>query len=135
MATYHLLDVMDHITGIINDGVFFADITEVPGDDECPAHLSFSTPDPEDESCEIDYESVDSIIDNEPCSIAGKVCYGLTLEELSTVHHALTNALEYFKECSADKSYDRKTLDEIKSSSIKCRNLQVKIGKFMDALL
>ena len=136
MATYHLPDVMDHIMGIINDGIFFADLTEMPGDDESPTYLSFSAPDPDDKFCEIDYESVDSVTDDGPFSISEKVCYGLTPEELSTVHHALTNALEYFKECSADsKSYDRKTLDEIKASSVKCRNLQAKIGKFLDDLV
>lgn len=135
MATYHLFDVMDHIMEIINDGIFFADITELPGDDESLPSLSFSAIDPDDEFCEIDYEPVDSIPEDSPCSIEGKVCYGLTLKELATVHHALTNALEYFKECSADKSYDRATLDEIKTSSVECRNLQAKIGKFINRLM
>lgn len=134
MATYNLVEVMDRIMDIINDGVFFAEICEIPGDDTSSTCLSFSVPDPDDESWKIDYESVDSYTDDGPCDISGKACYGLTPEELSTVHHALSNALIYFKECSQDKSYSREILDQIKSASVKCRNLKVKIEKFMKTL-
>ena len=114
MAVYHLFDIMDRIMEIINDGMFFANITELSGDDEFLTSLSVTR-----DTC---------------CTIEDKVCYGLTLEELSTVHHALTNALEFFKICSSDKSYDSETLDDINASSIECRNLQAKIGKFISSL-
>ncbi|MCX4324572.1 MAG: hypothetical protein OSJ59_16635 [Lachnospiraceae bacterium] len=135
MAVYFLCDIMDRITEIINDGALFADITELPGDDDSPASLSFSAPDPEDEFCEIDYETVDSVSEDDPCTIGDKACYAFTATELSTIHHALTNGLEYFKECLANKDglYDRDTLDEIKSSSVSCRNLQAKVGKVLDS--
>lgn len=133
MAVYHLFDIMDRIMEIINDGMFFANITELSGDDEFLTRLSFYAINP-DEECEIDYEEVESVTRDTFCTIEDKVCYGLTLEELSTVHHALANALEFFKICSSDKSYDRETLDDIKASSIECRNLQAKIGKFISSL-
>lgn len=134
MAVYFLCDVMDRITEIINDGALFADITELPGDDDGPTCLSFSAPDSDDEFCEVDYESIDSITEDTPCTIGDKACYAFTATELSTIHHALTNALEYFKECLANKDglYDRDTLDEIKSSSVSCRNLQAKVGKVLN---
>ena len=52
MATYNLVEVMDRIMDIINDGVFFAEICEIPGDDTSSTCLSFSVPDPDDESWE-----------------------------------------------------------------------------------
>ena len=134
MAVYHLCDIMDRIMEIINDGMFFADITEFSGDDESLSSLSFYALD-SNEGCEIDYEEVESIAEDTPCTIEDKICYGLTLKELATVHHALTNALEFFKNCSSDGTYDRETLDDIKTSSIECRNLQTKIGKFIDSLM
>lgn len=135
MATYFLCDVMDRITEIINDGSLFADIMELPSDDDSPTSLSFSAPDPDDEFCEVDYETVYSVSEDEPCTIGTKACYAFNALELSTIHHALTNALEYFKECLANKDglYDRDTLDEIKSSSVSCRNLQAKVGKVLDS--
>lgn len=135
MAVYFLCDVMDRISEIINDGSLFADITEIPGDDESPTSLSFSAPDSDDEYCEIDYESIDSVSEDDPCTVGNKACYAFTPTELSTIHHALTNALEYFKECLANKEglYDRDTLDEIKSSSVSCRNLQAKVTKVLNS--
>ena len=117
MAVYFLCDIMDRITEIINDGALFAEITELPGDDDSPASLSFSAS------------------EDDPCTIGDKACYAFTATELSTIHHALTNGLEYFKECLANKDglYDRDTLDEIKSSSVSCRNLQAKVGKVLDS--
>lgn len=136
MAVYFLCDIMDRVTEIMNDGSLFADITELPSDDESPSCLSFSAPDPNNEYCEIDYETVDSVSENDPCSIGDKACYAFTATELSTIHHALTNALEYFKECLANKEglYDRNTLDKIKSSSVSCRNLQAKVTKVLNSL-
>lgn len=135
MALYNLFEVMNHIMGIINDGYMYADISEIPGDDELPPGLSFSVPDPDD-FMEIDYESVDALPEDHDlsdCSITpDKACYCLSLEELATVHHALNNALEYFKECSSDKSYNKEVLKEIKASSVKCRNLQAKTFKFLN---
>lgn len=94
MAVYFLCDIMDRITEIVNDGALFADITELPRDEDSPACLSFSAPDPDDECCEVDYETVDSVSDDDPCTIGDKACYAFTAMELSTIHHALTNALE-----------------------------------------
>lgn len=107
----------------------------LPSDDDFPASLSFSASDPDDEFCEIDYETVDSVSEDDPCTIGDKTCYAFTATELSTIHHALTNALEYFKECLANKDglYDGNTLDEIKTSSVSCRNLQAKVGKVLNS--
>ena len=136
MALYNLFEVMDHIMEIINDGYIYADISEIPRDDDDPASLSFSVPDPDNDFLAIDYESIDALPDDydlSRCSITSdKVCYGLTLEELATVHHALNNALEYFKECSSDKSYSKEVLNDIKASSVRCRNLQAKTLKFLN---
>lgn len=136
MAIYFLCDVMDRIMEIVNDGSLFADITELSGDDDFPDSLSFFAPDPDNEFCEVDYETVDSVSEDDPCTIGTKACYAFTAAELSTIHHALTNALEYFKECLANKDglYSKDILDKIKSSSVSCRNLQAKVGKFLNNL-
>lgn len=86
MAVYFLCDIMDRISEIINDGYLFADITELPGDDEFPTSLSFSAPEPDDEYFETDYESIDSVSEDEPCTVGNKACYAFTPAELSTIH-------------------------------------------------
>lgn len=135
MALYNLLDVLDTVSCIINDGLIYADICELQGDDDSPASLYFSAPDPDDPTWSIEYEGVNSLPDDHDISRStiktDRAFYPLSLRELATVHHALTNALEYFKECAADKSYGREIQDKIKKSSIDCRNLQAKIGKIL----
>lgn len=134
MALYNLIEVLDTVSSIITDGFIYADISELL-DDENSASLFFSAPDPDDPEWSIEYEEINSIPDDHDISKysipTNKACYGVSFQELATIHHALTNALEYFKECSADKSYPPETKDEIKKSSVKCRNLQAKIDKFL----
>jgi len=135
MALYNLFDVLDTVSCIINDGFMYADISELPEDDDCPNSLYFSVPNPDDLTWSIDYEGIDSLPEEYDISKVtinvDNACFALSLKELSTVHHALTNALEYFKECAADKSCEREIRDEIKKSSIDCRNLQAKIDKIL----
>lgn len=135
MATYFLCDILDRITEIINDGSLFADITELSDEDDPSTSLSFSALDPNDGFFEVDYETVDPISKDKSCIIGDKACYAFTLAELTTIHHALSNALEHFKGCLANKDnlYDRDTLDDIKSSSASCKDLQAKVGKILDS--
>ena len=137
MAAYNLFDLLNQITELINDGYSYAEISEHPSDDEFPASLSFSTLEGEFEG--IEYDGVDSLPDDYDYSHGANItadtpCFILTLRETSTTLHALDNALEYFKECSANKEklYNRDTLDQIKSSSVHCRNLQAKVRKFLN---
>ncbi len=136
MALYNLIEVLDTVSNIITDGFIYADISELLDDDENSGSLLFSAPDPDNPEWSIEYEKINSIPDNQnisKCSIpTNKACYGVSFQELATIHHALTNALEYFKECSADKSCPPEAKDEIKKSSVNCRNLQAKIGKFLN---
>lgn len=137
MAVYFLCDVMDRIAEIMNDGILFADIRELPDDNDSPACLLFSASDPNNELFGIDYEPIDSTSENAPCTVeTNKACFAFTFEEISTILLSLDNALEYFKECLANKEglYDRDTLDRIKSSSVSCRNLQAKVSKILNTL-
>lgn len=137
MAVYFLGDIMDRIAEIMNDGALFADIRELPDDDDSPACLLFSASDPNNELFGVDYEPIDSTSENASCSIeTNKACFAFTFEELSTILLTLDNALEYFKECLANKEglYNRDTLDSIKSSSVSCRNLQAKVSKILNTL-
>lgn len=136
MAVYNLFDLLGRITEIINDGYFYADISEIPSDDEFPQSLSFSALGSDDAP---EYDCVDSIsydYENPPefpvVSKDAPFC-ALSLSELETTLHAVNNALEYFKECSLNKDglYDRSTLDDLKRSSVKLRNFQSKLIKFL----
>ena len=137
MAVYNLFELLNRITELINDGYSYAEISECPADDEFPASLTFSAV--EDELGNIEYDDVDALPDDYDYShVAGinsdTPCFTLTLHETATALHALDNALEYFKECSANKDnlYDRDTLDQIKSASVRCRNLQAKTREFLN---
>lgn len=136
MATYNLFTLLGQITEMINDGYSYAEILEISADDDFPDSLSFSADNGE---FEIDYDNVESLPPDYDYSQGSKIaadtpCYVLTLQETATVLHALDNALEYFKECSANKYglYDPDTLIHIKSSSVDCRNLQAKVRKFLN---
>lgn len=137
MAAYNLFNLLGQVTELINDGYSYAQISEIPANDEFPASLSFSTLEDEFESFE--YDGVDSLPDDYDYSQGASItadtpCFTLTFRETATALHALDNALEYFKECSANKEnlYDRNTLDQIKSASVHCRNLQAKVRKFLN---
>ncbi len=108
-----------------------------PPDDEFPVSLSFSAS--EDEFDGIEYDDVESLPDDYDCSQCAGInadtpCFTLTLQETAMALHAMDNALEYFKECSANKDnlYDKNTLDRIRSASVRCRNLQAKTRKFLN---
>lgn len=138
MAVYNLFDLLGQVTEMINDGYSYAEISEIPSDDDYPASLSFSSI--EDADMSVGYDGVDSLPDDydftQKLSISlDAPCYALTFHEVETTLAALSNALEYFKECSANKDglYDRETLKQIKSDSVLCRNLQAKIRKFLNS--
>lgn len=137
MAVYNLFSLLNQVRELINDGYPYAEITELSADEEFPASLSFSAL--EDEFGNVDYDGVDALPDDYDYSqginiSADTPCFILTLQETATVLHSLDNALEYFKECSANKDglYDRDTLNQIKSASVSCRNLQAKVRKFLN---
>lgn len=143
MATYNLKSLYNRITELLNDGYLFADISEMDADEEegFPASLWFEAI--EDKNCTVSYDEVesykipDSFFEGEPIHLTIKdtdcVPIGFNLQELSSLHHAVTNALEYFKECSSDKNCPRETLDEIKRASVACRNLQAKLVRVLNS--
>ena len=140
MNSYNLFDLLSRITEIINDGYFYAEISELPSDDEFPVSLSFSAFS-YDETLHANYDEVEALPSDYDYSQklfipSDSPCYSLSLPEVQTVLCALDNALEYFKECSYNKSglYDRETLNHIKASSVHCRNLQAKVRKFLNGV-
>lgn len=138
MATYKVQDLFNQLSEIINDGYEFVDVYESEADDDFPTSLSFEAIDEYEnigydgvESCEIppdhDFNSISTTVRTD--SYCSSIVF--TYDEIFTIEHAVNNALEYFKECSKDPSYSKEVLAEIKASSIKCRNLQAKLAKYL----
>lgn len=139
MTVYKIRELQDRLCEMSEDGYLYAELYELEADEdgELPAELSFTAVTP-DES--IDYEPV------EACKLTSDEdllhdsfkptdrCHEISFsyEEIATIHHALTNALEYFKDCEKDPQYSSDVKKKIKSSSVKCRNLQAKLIKFLN---
>lgn len=141
MAIYKTTELLELLNEIITDGFEYVDIMELDGDDESHASLSVSAV---DEFNNIDYETIDSceIPDNydftkSTLSVSpDDLCHSIsfTYKEIFTIIHAVNNALAYFKDCLKDSSYPREVHDEIKASSVECRNLQAKLKQFTKRL-
>lgn len=141
MAIYKTTELLDLLNDIIVDGFEYVDITELDHDDESPTSLSISAV---DEFHNIDYDSIDSCeipqnydftkptLSFSPDDLCHNVSF--TYKEVFTIIHAVNNALAYFKDCLADPSYPRDIRDEIKASSVECRNLQAKLKQFTNLL-
>lgn len=125
MANYNLTDILSRLSEILNDGYFVSDIS-INSEDKDDESMSFYTPD-------YGYEPVYSL-GNAQNSIAigpDTPCYVVSISELATIVHAFSNALEYIKEQSKDRSYDATTRNEMKSASIDMRNLMVKYERIL----
>lgn len=131
MATYKTLDLMNRISQILNNGYFFVDVSEIEGDSEFSTSLSFEA---EDGNIGIGYDDVDSISDNEESTFITSDDYiaAFTANEISLLHHSVSNALEYYKECLNDPSYSRETKDKIKADIVQTRNMQAKLLKLIN---
>lgn len=59
-------------------------------------------------------------------------CSGLifSLDELEDLHHHLTNALEYYKDCGVSDEYSSDVKENIRKSEIGARNLQAKLAHY-----
>lgn len=100
MAAYNLFDLLGQIVEMLDDGYSYAEISEIPNDDECPTSLYFASL--QDEDFSVEYDGVDSLPNDYDYSRGAAIrsdtpCYVLTLQEAETALHALNNALEYFK--------------------------------------
>ena len=107
-------------------------ISELEGDDEFPTSLSFTVLD-DQEDINIDYESIESLDESltAPSSKfkATDICpeATFTYQELFTLMYSIEVTLDRLKEWSAEP-LPKKDLDEIKQSTVDCRNLQAKFS-------
>lgn len=130
MATYKTIDLINQISQILNDGYHFVDVYEDEADDDYPASLSFEVPD-----FDMEYDEVISLSDDTTKLTISSQDYiaAFTLEEITLLHQAVSNALEYYKECQKDSSYSRDDKASIKSASVKTRNMQAKLLKIINS--
>lgn len=141
MAIYKITELHNRICEIANDGYEYVEVLECEASDDSPESLIFTAI--EDSYMEVDYDSVES------CEVpenfytkttrtihATDYCLELnfTYSEIATIKHAVDNALEYFKDCLTDSSLTRDIIDDIKHSSVECRNLQAKLAGFLKHL-
>lgn len=132
MATYNTSDVIKQLLEILTDGYGYVDISELEGDDEFPTSLSFTVLD-DQEDINIDYESIESLDESltAPSSKfkATDICpeATFTYQELFTLMYSIEVTLDRLKEWSAEP-LPKKDLDEIKQSTVDCRNLQAKFS-------
>lgn len=136
MATYKSSELFQMISEIVNEGYQYVNIYEGKDDETEPSeYLNFEAID--EDLAGIEYDSVDSCAfpsessvntpeqfsGDDPCAVS------FTINEFFTIMNAVDNALEYFKELSKDTKLPRETRDQIKASSVSCRNLQAKLAK------
>lgn len=133
MAVYKTSDLIKRLHEILTDGYGYVDVSELEGDDEFPTSLSFSVLD--DQDMGIDYESIESLDESSIDSGSSRsktsdICPEavFTYEELFTLMYSIEVTLNRLKEWSAEP-LSKKDLDEIKQSTVDCRNLQAKFGK------
>lgn len=138
MAIYNVVELIDRLLDIYqNEGALYADIIQLPEDADSPTRLDFMAVHPNGES--VDYEAIDSQSNPSEADFSGysitptDPCYNITFsyEDIVTIHHAVRNALEYFKECEKNPIYSTEDLKDIKASSVRCRNLEAKLVKAM----
>ena len=128
MAVYRIADVYNRLCEMTNEGYEYAEISLLDADDEFVDYE-------EVESCQLpdDYyynlKSSRSVKADDYCSEIN-----FTYREVGLIKHAVDNALAYFKELLNDSSQSKDTIEQIKQSSIECRNFQAKLAKFLKHL-
>ena len=142
MAIYKTSDLLDMLSEIINNGYEYVEVMELDAEDDMPAALDFSAID--DGCCSVDYGDVESTeIPNDYDYVLrihpqpDDICHiiNFTYGELSSIYHAINNALGYTKDCLKDPSCTREMRDEMKASSVEWRNLQAKFAKFFKKII
>lgn len=133
MAVYKTSDLIQRLHEILTDGYGYVDVSELEGDDEFPTSLSFSVLD--DQDMGIDYESIEFLDESSIDSSSSRfktsdICPEaiFTYKELFTLMYSIEVTLDRLKEWSAEP-LPKKDLDEIKQSTVDCRNLQAKFAK------
>ena len=140
MAIYKIRELQDILCEMAEDGYLYAEIAELDADDENPASLSFDAIAPYES---VSYDCIDSYDlapDDELSPVTFKSndrCHeiGFTYEEIGTIHHAVRNVLEYFKVLEKDPQCPKDVKRDIKAHSVKCRNLQAKLFKFLNQIV
>jgi len=143
MAIYSTRKLLNLLHNMYNDGYDYIDICQ--DSDDASEYLSFDGYDVSNGEADfIHYEDIDSCTvpnDYSPDSLshfinADDFCYDIpfTITELCAIKCAVDNALQYFKECSNNPNYSKEDRDNIKQSSINCRNLQAKLNHFFKGI-
>ena len=138
MAAYLLKDLLDRLSEIASDGYRVVEISELEAEDDLAACLDLTAK--SDQSDE-DYGQIDALSDDEeqPRTVVttfDDLCHELNFSyrEIAVLHHAVSNALEFYKEKLKDKSIPRDVKEEIKGAEIATRNLQAKLTKVVKRL-
>ena len=142
MATYKISDLYNILSELANDGYEYVNIDLIEAVGEEPESLSL---DAIEDSFSTVNDSVECCTIPEDYSIHNKLTRSIrptdyccemnfTYEELGTIHHAATNALEYFSDLLKDPSQPKDIVKEIKQSSVELRNLQAKLAHFLKCL-
>lgn len=143
MATYKTSDLYNIISELMNDGYEYVDVLSLDAAEDSPEALSFdaiedscsSTEYEIIESCEVPDDYDFSEHSTRPIAPTDYCCeLNFTYEEIALIKHATDNALEYFKELLKDPKQSKEIVKDIKQSSVKCRNLQAKLSKFLKYL-
>lgn len=138
MATYKTLELINRLSELINDGYEYIDVNILEADEDFPESLHFDAL--ESNSCSADYEEIESVeipedynYENNYHKVTGTdFCFTLpfTYNEISSLAHAVDNALQLVKECANDPSYTTEDIKDMKNAAIQWRNLQAKFVKF-----
>ena len=119
MITVNVVELFMKAAELLVDGYEKVELLEIEGDKDSPAFLSFSALD-EDNGESVDYESIDDCLNEEefliPVSPDSIAPYPMTLNDLSLVAHAFSNAIENCKTCLNDQTISAELRSEIMDS-------------------
>lgn len=131
MAVYKVNDLLSKLLEVSDDGYSFVEITELEADEDSLESLSFTGI--SDFEC-IDYEEVDSVSESEIESSdsfdsSDFFPISFTFDEIYAIKYSIDNSLEYLKLLMKSPDCPKDAFDDMKASSVACRNLQAKLSR------
>lgn len=140
MAVYLLKDLLDRFSEVASDGYRAVELFEEDADDSSAAYLNITAKD--EDFSDVDYDPVEAFPENDEnfertvAVTFNDPCHEIrfSYKEVAELHHAVTNALEFYKDALKDKTLPRNIKEDIKSAEISARNLQAKLFKVVKRL-
>ena len=131
MAVYKVNDLLSKLLEVSEGGYSFVEITELEADEDSLESLSFTGI--SDFEC-MDYEEVVSVSEAEiessdSFNSSDFFPISFTFDEIDAIKYSVDNTLEYLKLLMKSADCPKDAFDDMKASSVVCRNLQAKLSR------